>query len=123
MKPIKVIQRLTEDEDKNNDIKSLANSIETILHNCNADISYVDSYNTRDSFNEIEIGCKFAADKLSKYSNDVSLHGKLKFDENLKLIESDLSTSSGPNVLNYDFIKALNALYSYFASGNKHYDL
>lgn len=102
------------------DINSLAESIKNILSECNANISYVDV-----SFkgNEIDFSCKFSPDKISQYDNEVSLYGKLFFDENLKLVKADVNTSSGPNVLNYDFIRCLNALYDFLSSGNNHYTL
>lgn len=125
-------EKLTESAD---DIESLAKSVENILKQCNADISYVESYsgdNDIDSvnskvkeyaYNRINISCKFKPDSISQYDNDVSLYGTLKFDNNLKLVKADLMTSSGPNVLNYNFIRCLDALYSYFSSGNKHYNM
>ena len=102
------------------DINSLANHIKTILSECNADISYVyvDSYD-----GEINFSCEFSPDKISKYDNEVSLYGRLFFDENLKLVKADVKTSSGPNVLNYDFIKGLNALYEFLSSGNNRYTM
>lgn len=102
------------------DINSLAKSIKTILSECNADISYVDasSYD-----GEINFSCRFSPDKISKYDNEVSLYGRLFFDENLKLIKADVKTSSGPNILNYDFIKGLNALYEFLSSGNNRYTM
>lgn len=110
----------TEDET----LKELAESIKNILTQCNADISYVTPrYDGIDNERIVNMSCKFTADKLSKYDNDVSLYGNLYFDENYILIKSNMMTSSGPNVLNHDFIQALNALYSYFKSGNNHYDL
>ena len=133
-----IIKHLNEEDRPNestSDINSLAKSIENILKQCNADISYVESHRGDDdidsvnskvkeyAYNRIDISCKFKPDSISQYDNDVSLYGTLKFDNNLKLVKADLMTSSGPNVLNYDFIKALNALYSYFASGNDNYDI
>ena len=100
-------------------IKELAKSIENILKQCGASISYIDI----DENNKIMFDCKLEADKISKYDNKVSLYGDLFFDENLKLVKADVMTSSGPNVLNYNLIRCLDALYSYFSSGNKNYNL
>lgn len=110
---------------KGKEISNLVESIKRIISECHGSISYVDLYGSddRQTNTEIAISCKFKADKLSKYDNDVSLEGRVWFNEDLKLVKSDLSTSSGPNVLNYDFIQCLKALYSYFESGNKHYDI
>lgn len=127
MKPINVISSIKEaEENSTSKLKQLEESVKNILKQCNAKISYVDGYNYSgrdDKEIELQIGCRFSADAKSKYSNDVSLYGKLYFNDNLELVKSDLTTGSGPNVLNYDFIKALNALYEYFESGNKHYSL
>lgn len=101
------------------DINSLAKSIKTILSECNANISYVDVYDER----EINFRCRFSPDKISKYDNDVEVSGMLFFDENLNLIKADVKTSSGPNILNYDFIKGLNALYEFLSSGNNRYTM
>ena len=101
------------------DIKSLAESIKRILSECNASVSYVDVYYE----GEINFSCKFSPDKISKYDNDVSLYGKLFFDENLNLVKADVNTGSGPNVLNYDFIRGLNALYEFLSSGNNNYTI
>ena len=101
------------------DISSLAKSIKTILSECNASVSYVDVYYE----GEINFSCKFSPDKISKYDNDVSLYGKLFFDENLNLVKADVNTGSGPNVLNYDFIRGLNALYEFLSSGNNSYTI
>ena len=73
-----------------NDIKSLAKSIERILSECNANVSYVDVYYE----GEISFSCKFSPDKISQYDNDVSLYGRLFFDENLNLVNADVTTSS-----------------------------
>ena len=109
---------------KGKDINSLVEAIKRIITECHGNISYVDFYGSddRNSNIEIAISCRFKADKLSKYDNDVSLEGRLWFNNSLKLVKTDLSTSSGPNVLNYDFIHCLNALYSFFESDNQHYD-
>ena len=103
------------------DISSLAKSIKTILSECNANISYVDVYSYDER--EINFSCRFSPDKISKYDNDVEVSGMLFFDENLKLVEADVKTSSGPNILNYDFIKGLNALYEFLSSGNNRYTM
>ena len=102
------------------DINSLAKSIKTILSECNANISYIDV----DSYDgEINFSCRFSPDKISRYDNDVEVSGRLFFDENLRLTKADVKTSSGPNILNYDFIKGLNALYEFLSSGNNRYTM
>lgn len=102
------------------DINSLAKSIKTILSECNANISYIDV----DSYDgEINFSCRFSPDKISRYDNDVEVSGRLFFDENLRLTKADVKTSSGPNILNYDFIKGLNALYEFLSSGNNSYTI
>ena len=131
MKPMSVIQKLNESSEseaylekmKNlrKNANSLADSIKGILSKCNADISYVEC--SIGDYVDISLSCKFKADKISSYDNDVSLYGRIHLDDDLKLVKADIKTSSGPNVLNYDFIRALNALYEYFSSGNKHYSL
>ena len=122
-----ILNNLNEEDteiSKGKDINSLIETIKRIIADCNGIISFVDLYGSDDRHSNIEIAisCRFKADELSKYSNDVSLEGRLWFNNDLKLVISDLSTSSGPNVLNYDFIHCLNALYSFFKSGNQHYD-
>lgn len=126
----KDIKGLHEDEEleKSKDIKSLAESIKNILSQCGASISYV---NYREAIedtkfyenNEISLSCNVKPDKISKTENEIEIYGTLVFDKDLNLVEAELRTGSGPNILNYSFIKCLNALYGYFSSGNKHYDL
>ena len=123
---VKKINKKKNLKESTGDINSLANRIKTILSECNADISYVDTYifNERNEYGgEINFSCKFNSDKISRYDNKVSLYGKLLFDKNFKLANSDVMTSSGPNVLNYDFIKCLNALYEFLSSGNNRYTM
>lgn len=117
---VKKINKKKNLKESTEDINSLANRVKTILSECNADISYVDV----DSYDgEINFRCRFSPDKISKYDNDVEVSGRLFFDENLKLIKADVKTSSGPNILNYDFIKGLNALYEFLSSGNNRYTM
>ena len=126
MKPINVIQRLNESEISGK-LQDIANTIEKILTECHADVSYVDvsEYAGRgDKDCEIMLSCHFPPESFSKYTNEVSLYGRLLFNNNdLKLTSADLTTSSGPNVLNHDFIHALNAIYTYIESGYNHYDM
>ena len=107
---------LTE-SDESSPLKNVAEVIKRIIAECNGKISYVDYYT-----DSINIKAKFKAENISRYENDITLYGNLKFD-NDKLTKSDLTTSSGPNVLNNDYIKCLNALYGYLVSGNSGYDL
>ena len=113
MKPINIINNITESANTTSGA-DLAKGVENILKQYGADINYV-NYRADDNQNRIDFSCKLEADKISKYDNDVSLYGNLFLDENLKLVASDVMTSSGPNVLNYNFIKCLDALYSYFS--------
>ena len=118
---IKQLKLFKESEETTKDISSLAKSIKIILSECNANISYVDVYSYDER--EINFSCRFSPDKISKYDNDVEVSGMLFFDENLKLVNADVKTSSGPNILNYDFIKGLNALYEFLSSGNNRYTM
>ena len=124
------IKKLHEDEELENskNIKSLAESVKNILSQCGASISYVDYREAIEDAkfhenNEISLSCSVKPDKISKTENEIEIYGTLVFDKDLNLVEAELRTGSGPNILNYSFIKCLNALYSYFSSGNKHYDL
>lgn len=127
MKPIKVIQSLNEEDTNNSKLKEIANTIERILNNCHADVSYVNTseYAGRDDKDySITLSCHFSPDRLSKYENEVSLYGTLLLDRNsLAVTSADLKTGSGPNVLNSDFISALGAIYGYIDSGYKHYSM
>lgn len=116
----KLDESLNEDEGTDN-FEKIINTLKNIITSCGGDISYINR-KYQDS-NEIELSARFKPDKFSKYENDVNLYGTLYLDDNLKLVSSNLMSSSGPNVLNYDYIKCLNALYSYFSSGNSHYDI
>lgn len=73
------------------------------------------------SINIISSG-KFKPDKLSRYDNEIDFYGSLYLDDNLNFVKTDIKTSSGPNVLNSDFISALNALYSYVESNGDHWN-
>ena len=113
-------ESLNEDESTDS-FEKIINTLKNIITSCGGDISYINR-KYQDS-NEIELSARFKPDKFSKYENEIELHGTLFLDDNLKLVSSDLMSSSGPNVLNYDYIKCLSALYSYFSSGNSRYDI
>ena len=65
---------------------------------------------------------RFPAESISRYENDIAFDGNIAFDENLNVVATDIKTSSGPNLLNQDFINALNALYTFVKSNGDHWD-
>lgn len=97
-------------------LKKLCDLIKNILSTYTDNISYVDNTIWSDDLYAIEFSCKISPDSISKYENDISLYGRLFLDKNFHFTQSDVMTSSGPNVLNQQFISAANALYTFVKS-------
>lgn len=113
--------RLVEADLIREDLVKKANQIKELLSHYNSDakVNYYDD--GEDIIIDLSSG-NFNPDSLSKYSNTIAFDGRIYFDNDLNIVNTDIKTSSGPNVLNKDFISALNALYTFVKSNGSHYD-
>lgn len=64
----------------------------------------------------------FKPESFSKYENEPQIYGSMELDEDFNFINVDINTTSGPNVINRDFITALNTIYTYIKSKGDHYE-
>ena len=64
----------------------------------------------------------FKPESFSKYENEPQIYGSMELDEDFNFVNVDITTSSGPNVVNRDFITALNIIYTYIASKGDNYE-
>ena len=78
------------------------------------------------SFNDedeaIDFSVTVAPDKFARQENSVEIYGTLYLDKDGNFSMVDVKTSSGPNILNKNFITALNALYTFVEHNGDSYD-
>ena len=78
------------------------------------------------SFNDedeaIDFSVTVAPDKFARQENSVEIYGTLYLDKDGNFSMVDVKTSSGPNILNRNFITALNALYTFVEHNGDSYD-
>lgn len=65
---------------------------------------------------------RFKPESFSRYENEVQIYGSMELDEDFNFVNVDINTSSGPNVINRDFITALNIIYTYISSKGDSYE-
>ena len=90
-----------------------AKTIEKLLKTYNSDAKVDVFVDPTDEERPRVIGIRsgrFPAESISRYDNDIAFDGNIAFDENLNIVATDIKTSSGPNLLNQDFIKGINRL-------------
>lgn len=78
------------------------------------------SFNDEDE--EIDFSITVAPDKFARQENSVEIYGTLYLDKDGNFSMVDVKTSSGPNILNRNFITALNALYTFVEHNGDSYD-
>lgn len=78
------------------------------------------------SFNDEDEAIDFSItvdpDKFARQENSVEIYGTLYLDKDGNFSMVDVKTSSGPNILNRNFITALNALYTFVEHNGDSYD-
>ena len=122
------IKKLHEDsyDEIENKIKDKCNLIKNLLSHYGdgtEDVSYSGDYNKNKVLYYIWVRSgKFKAEDTSYYENDIDFDGRLYLDENLNFVKTDIKCASGPNLMNREFITALNALYTFVESNGDSYE-
>ena len=65
---------------------------------------------------------RFKPESFSRYENEPQIFGSMELDKDFNFVNVDINTSSGPNIVNRDFITALNIIYTYIASKGDSYE-
>ena len=65
---------------------------------------------------------RFKPESFSRYENEVQIFGSMELDKDFNFVNVDINTSSGPNIINRDFITALNIIYTYITSKGDSYE-
>ena len=128
LKELNESAKLTEDsyDEIENKIKEKCNLVKELLSHYGdgtADVSYSGDYNQDKLLYYVWVRSgKFKAEDISYYENDIDFEGRLYLDENLNFVKTDIKCASGPNLMNKEFITALNALYTFVESNGDSYE-
>ena len=118
LKNIKILNEETDEEYQviKQGLEKKASLLKELLSHYGGDgTSVSSSYDGRELRIDLSSGY-FKPEALSRYDNEIEFSGTLYLDKNLNFTGVDVKTSSGPNVVNQDFINALNALASFIKS-------
>ena len=66
--------------------------------------------------------CRFKPESFSKYENEPQIYGSVELDKDFNFVNVDINTTSGPNVINGEFITALKSLHTFISSNGEHYE-